>query len=59
MKIESQDRRIEELLKGNTFVIPRFQRPYSWEAEQVNQLWNDVIDNISESYFIGITVELR
>lgn len=56
MKIESQDRRIDELLKGNTFVIPRFQRPYSWEAEQVNQLWHDVIDNISESYFIGSMV---
>jgi hypothetical protein len=56
MKIESQDKRIDELLKGNTFVIPRFQRAYSWEAEQVNQLWNDLIDNISQSYFIGSMV---
>ncbi|MFN3475790.1 MAG: DUF262 domain-containing protein [Blastomonas sp.] len=56
MKIESQDKRIDELLKGNTFVIPRFQRAYSWEAEQVNQLWNDLIDNIDESYFIGSMV---
>lgn len=56
MKIESQDKRIDELLKGNTFIIPRFQRAYSWEAEQVNQLWTDVIDNISESYFIGSMV---
>lgn len=56
MKIESQDKRIDELLKGNTFIIPRFQRAYSWEPEQVNQFWSDVIDNISESYFIGSMV---
>lgn len=56
MKIESQDKRVDELLKGNTFVIPRFQRAYSWEADQVNQFWTDVLDNLSESYFIGSMV---
>jgi len=56
MKIESQDKRIDQLLKANTFLIPRFQRPYSWESEQVNQFWNDLIDNLSESYFIGSMV---
>ncbi|WP_374592632.1 DUF262 domain-containing protein [Sphingosinicella sp.] len=56
MKIESQDRRVDELLKGSTFVIPRFQRPYSWEPDQVNQFWNDILDNMSESYFIGSMV---
>jgi hypothetical protein len=56
MKIESQDKRIDELLKGVTFVIPRFQREYSWEAEQVSQFWTDVLSNLSESYFIGSMV---
>lgn len=56
MKIESQDKRIDELLKGNTFIIPRFQRAYSWEAEQVNQFWTDIIENLSEAYFIGSMV---
>lgn len=56
MKIESQDKRIDELLKGNTFIIPRFQRAYSWEADQVNQFWSDIIDNLSEAYFIGSMV---
>ncbi len=46
MKIESQDRTVDALLKANTFVIPRFQRAYSWEADQINQFWNDVIDNL-------------
>lgn len=56
MKIESQDKRIDELLKGNTFIIPRFQRAYSWESEQVNQFWTDIIENLSEAYFIGSMV---
>jgi hypothetical protein len=56
MKIESNDKRIDELLKGNTFVIPRFQRPYSWEPEQVSQFWSDLIENFGESYFIGSMV---
>lgn len=56
MKIESHDRTVEQLLKSNTFLIPRFQRAYSWEAEQINQFYSDIIDNQSESYFIGSMV---
>lgn len=56
MKIESQDRTVDALLKGNTFVIPRFQRAYSWEADQINQFWNDVTENLGEAYFIGSMV---
>ena len=56
MKIESQDKRIDQLLKGNTFVIPRFQRAYSWEPDHISEFWNDIVENLSESYFIGSMV---
>lgn len=56
MRIESQDKRIDELLKGGTFIIPRFQRAYSWEPDQINQFWYDVTENLSEAYFIGSMV---
>lgn len=56
MKIESQDKSIDQLLKGSTFIIPRFQRAYSWEPDHVLEFWNDIIDNMSESYFIGSMV---
>jgi Protein of unknown function DUF262/Protein of unknown function (DUF1524) len=56
MKIESHDRRVDELLKGNTFLIPRFQRAYSWEADHVLQFWADVTNNMAEAYFIGSMV---
>ncbi|GGL52187.1 DUF262 domain-containing protein [Wenxinia marina] len=56
MKISSDDKRIEDLLKGNRFLIPRFQREYSWEPDQVLTFWNDVNENKGESYFIGAMV---
>lgn len=59
MKIESQDRTVDQLLKGHTFVIPRFQRPYSWEADHINAFWNDVTENLGESYFIGSMVVFK
>ena len=56
MKIESQDKRIDQLLRGNTFVIPRFQRAYSWEPDHISDFWHDIQENLSESYFIGSMV---
>ncbi|MBK1636867.1 DUF262 domain-containing protein [Rhodovulum adriaticum] len=56
MKIESQDKRIDELLKGNIFLIPRFQREYSWEPDHITAFWFDIIENMAEPYFIGAMV---
>ncbi|WP_434289846.1 DUF262 domain-containing protein [Celeribacter sp. SCSIO 80788] len=56
MKIESHDISIEKLLQGNYFKIPRFQRPYSWEAEHISEFWSDVIANFEDTYFIGSMV---
>ena len=56
MKIESSDERIDELLKGRIFRIPRFQRAYSWEADHVSDFWSDILSNIGENYFIGSMV---
>ncbi|WRA39684.1 DUF262 and DUF1524 domain-containing protein [Helicobacter pylori] len=41
----------------NQFVIPIYQRVYSWEKEQCKQLWDDIIkiggDDKMEGHFIG------
>lgn len=29
---------------SSKFVIPSFQRPYSWEMEQCEKLWDDITD---------------
>lgn len=56
MKIESKDTDIESLLVGSYFHIPRFQRPYSWDDDNLNDFWNDVVVNKSDDYFIGSMV---
>ena len=46
------------------YVVPRFQRVYSWSKEQVKELWEDIVGNIKingecinhEEYFIGALV---
>ncbi len=55
MKIESRDRTVKDLLSSGYYVIPRFQRPYSWDIENISDFWADVAENQSE-YFIGSMV---
>ncbi len=61
-KIESHTKSIGEVLASTNslFAVPSYQRDYSWEREQVQQLWKDIIDNIknhrSEEYFMGAIV---
>lgn len=59
MKIESEDIDIESLLSGRYFSIPRFQRPYSWTDENIQDLWDDVMAARGEDYFIGSMVVYR
>ncbi|KAB2759923.1 DUF262 domain-containing protein [Brucella anthropi] len=56
MKIESRDLKIDELLSGNYLFVPRFQRPYSWEEENIFEFWNDISSVLGDTYFIGSMV---
>ena len=42
------------------YEIPRFQREYSWQDEQIDDFWKDLIDNFNSSatepYFFGTFV---
>ncbi len=46
-------RDVKAVLTEHYFVIPRFQRPYSWNAENIDEFWRDVIDENDLGYFIG------
>lgn len=59
MKIESEDIDVENLLDSRFFSIPRFQRPYSWDDENIQDLWDDVMSADGEDYFIGSMVAYR
>jgi uncharacterized protein with ParB-like and HNH nuclease domain/predicted transport protein len=45
------------------FIIPIYQRPYSWTRTQCEQLWNDIVrvatDNEVDSHFIGSIVHIQ
>ncbi len=59
MKIESTDQDIRNVLSSAYYRIPRFQRPYSWTRENIQDFWDDVVKNTPESYFIGSMVVFR
>lgn len=56
MKIEANDKEIQDIFSLGYFNIPRFQRPYSWNTEEVESFWDDIILEKTENYFIGSMV---
>lgn len=56
MKIESSDKNIDEILNLGYYKIPRFQRPFSWEKDQIEEFWADAIADNDCDYFIGSVV---
>lgn len=44
------------------YKIPQYQRPYKWEDEQVDQLWDDVYEafqNEDANYFLGSIITAK
>ncbi|WP_413198918.1 DUF262 domain-containing protein, partial [Nostoc piscinale] len=56
MKIEANDKEVQDIFALGYFKIPRFQRPYSWTDEEVTNFWEDVVIRDYEHYFIGSMV---
>ena len=41
------------------YQIPDYQRPYSWESQQIEELWDDIfsaMENNESTYFLGATI---
>ncbi|WP_298146739.1 DUF262 domain-containing HNH endonuclease family protein [Flavobacterium sp.] len=65
MDLNAYTRTISTLFSTNVkYVVPRFQREYSWTKDEVSELWHDVINNlnikddkiVNLEYFIGSLV---
>ncbi|MEB3342621.1 DUF262 domain-containing HNH endonuclease family protein [Okeania sp.] len=66
MELHAYTKTISELFSvKKQYIVPRFQRPYSWDKDKVSELWDDIVSNISinddntfsyEEYFIGSLV---
>lgn len=62
-RIEPDLKKIGEYLsldKGVSFIIPEYQRAYSWEVKQCDKLWQDIEDFIlagaEDPYFFGTII---
>lgn len=56
MDIKPNDRDVKQILQSGYYLIPRFQRPYSWDIENISEYWDDTIKELGEDYFIGSMV---
>ena len=61
--IEPKLKKIGEYLKlekDTIFVIPQYQRAYSWGIDQCDKLWQDIIDFVetgnNDGYFFGTII---
>ncbi len=63
-RMKATQRFLLELLNGNKqFVVPIYQRTYSWTARQCDQLWRDVervaADGATPAHFVGSVVYIE
>lgn len=56
MKIACVDQEIRKVLESNYYKIPRFQRPYSWDKDNIQEFWIDIENHKSGELFIGSMV---
>lgn len=53
MKVSQEPIKISDILKDKTFTVPLYQREYSWNLEQVSDLFYDISDSGDEGHFLG------
>ena len=59
--MKAEDVRLTELLEGpKQFIVPVFQRDYSWGTKHCLQLWKDIVrvgaDENAKAHFVGSVV---
>jgi uncharacterized protein with ParB-like and HNH nuclease domain len=59
--MKASETKLQRIIEGrNQFVVPLFQRPYSWESKQWTVLWEDLTELCEEeqprSHFMGSIV---
>ncbi len=53
VEFQARDSNIREvLLSTDMLQVPRYQRPYTWDTDQVSEFWDDIISS-DHSPFIG------
>jgi uncharacterized protein with ParB-like and HNH nuclease domain len=53
MKVSQEPIKISDILEAKTFTIPLYQREYSWNLEQVSDLYYDISESEDGGHFLG------
>ncbi|MCA0379944.1 MAG: DUF262 domain-containing HNH endonuclease family protein [Actinobacteria bacterium] len=53
--IKSTTRTIQDCFRSCLYVVPNFQRPYSWDIDELDDYWSDVV-LAQGDFFFGSTV---
>lgn len=56
MKVTPVSKTLSEVLKGGFVKIPRFQRPYDWDRDNITEFWLDLKERSETEYFMGSLV---
>lgn len=48
-KLDAQERPILDYLSKNEFLIPMYQRPYTWGEDECGDLWDDLTNFFDET----------
>src|SRR5215210_1928409 len=61
--MKASETKLQPIIEGTKqFVVPLFQRPYSWDKKEWDVLWNDLLDLCTNddlrSHFIGSIVTM-
>jgi uncharacterized protein with ParB-like and HNH nuclease domain len=62
--VKASETKLQPVIEGTKqYVVPLFQRSYSWEAKEWDALWNDLVEIIEEgemrSHFLGSVVTMQ
>jgi uncharacterized protein with ParB-like and HNH nuclease domain len=63
MKMNANEAKLQPILEGTKqYVVPLFQRPYSWDKDQWGRLWDDLMELCEETnprtHFMGSIVTM-
>ena len=59
MKITPKETNVAAVFSSSFLVIPRFQRPYSWDKDNIQDFWEDIFASKQNDYFFGSMVMFR
>ncbi|WP_338111106.1 DUF262 domain-containing protein [Rhodococcus opacus] len=55
LQIDAHKRTLGEVLQQGQHIVPRYQRRYAWESQNIKDFWND-ITNSTDPHFLGSMV---